>query len=439
MNLREFVQELEGKGELKIVETEVDPYLEVAAVMAALEGNAVRFENVKGHSMKIVGGTGSSRDLLAKSMHITKKELLFKMADAMKSPKPVETIENAPCQEIVEKDVDLTKYPVLTHFKPDGGPYIASGVVIANDPEYGINVSPHRCMYYGVKNEFVMRICHRDLLMYLDRAGGELDVSMAIGVHPATILAAATRITPNTNELEVANALNPITVTKCVTNDLVVPSECEVVLEGKITTKRTHREGPFGDITGTYDMPERMEPVFTVNTITRRKDAFWHVLMPGMNEHRLMMGMPREPTIYNAVNEVCECVNARLTPGGCGWLHGIVQIKKKNADDGKKAIDAAFKGHPSMKHVIIIDDDIDFYSQDEIEWAIATRTQAGIDVKMFEGNGSSVDPSSDFQEGTDRKKTWKVGVDATMPSDKPKEEFEPVRTIKISIDDYIKG
>ena len=436
MYLRDFVKELDEQGKLVHIEREVDTHLEAATILAKLEGHVVKFEKIKGHDLQVIGGTGSSRDLIAASMHITKPELLFKQSDATKNPTPVETVENAPCQEKVITDVDLEKLPLLHHFEKDGGPYLSSGLFIANHPEHGLNASTHRAMYFGEKNKLVVRICHRDLLLYLKREG-ELDVAMALGVHPATTLAGATRITPDTNELEIANTLNPIQVTKCVDKDLVVPAGCEIVFEGKITTEERHREGPFVDITGTYDMPERQEPIFTVEKITMRNDAFYHALLPGMGEHRLMMGMPREPTIYNEVNKVCECVNARLSPGGCGWLHGYVQIKKKNADDGKKAIEAAFKGHPSMKHVWIVDDDIDFYDMDQIEWAVATRSQAGNDVVIIESAGSSVDPSSEFQEGTDRKKGWKLGWDATVPSDKPHNEFEAPVLPDLKLEDYV--
>ena len=154
------------------------------------------------------------------------------------------------------------------------------------------------------------------------------------------------------------------------------------------------------------------------------------------------MGMPREPTIFNEVNKVCECKNVILTPGGCGWLNAIVQIKKKNPDDGRKAIPAAFKGHSSLKHVLVIDEDIDIYDRDQLEWAIATRFQADKDAIIEEYlKGSSVDPSGTPIPGSDRQKTTRVGLDATIPSDREVREFmrpQIPNEGKINLKDYVK-
>jgi UbiD family decarboxylase len=425
MSFRSFIEQLEKEGKLIVVNKEVDPKHEISAILKKAEGKAVKFSNVKGHEMGIVGGVGSSRELIAKALGLEQKDLLFKMAEAIQNPKKPAVIENPPCQEVVIKgeDVDLTKIPMLTHYELDGGPYASSTVVIVNSQKWGRNMATHRMMMYGPKNKLVVRICARDTMEYLKDAGGEIDAAVVIGVHPAIQLASATRTKIDSDEVGVANALVETPTAKCLTKDIEVPAEAEIVLEGKISLNEKTREGPFVDITGTYDFPERQEPVFTVETITMRKNAIYHALLPGMGEHRLYMGMPREPTIYTEVNKVCECKNVVLTPGGCGWLYAIVQIKKKNPDDGKKAIEAAFKGHSSLKHVLVIDEDIDIYNRDELEWAWATRFQASKDLFTQEAPGSSVDPSGEPVPGSDRQKTTRMGLDATIPSDKDKKNF----------------
>jgi predicted aconitase len=156
--------------------------------------------------------------------------------------------------------------------------------------------------------------------------------------------------------------------------DVLVPAESEFVLEGTVYLDRTHPEGPFVDLTETYDVV-RQEPVFVVKTITHRADAIWHALLPGALEHKLLMGMPREPTIFRKVNEVVRCLDVNINPGGCSWLHAIVQIDKQHEDDGKRAIQAAFEGHRSCKHVYVVDADIDIYNPQQVEWAMATRFQ----------------------------------------------------------------
>ncbi len=132
-------------------------------------------------------------------------------------------------------------------------------------------------------------------------------------------------------------------------NGIRVPADAEFVLEGRITHDLV-AEGPFVDLTGTYDLV-RQQPIIEIDRMTPAPDAIYQALLPGRLEHRLLMGMPREPTIYAEVNKVARCLNVHITPGGASWLHAVVQIAKQSPDDGKRAIAAAFRGHGSLKHV----------------------------------------------------------------------------------------
>ncbi|NIP25261.1 MAG: UbiD family decarboxylase, partial [Phycisphaerae bacterium] len=146
----------------------------------------------------------------------------------------------------------------------------------------------------------------------------------------------------------------PLDVVQAKSVDLYVPAEAEFVLEGTVYFKRKQAEGPFVDLTETQDVI-RQEPVFEVKTITHRRDAIWQALLPGGLEHKLLMGMPREPTIFNSVNQVVRCLDVNVSPGGSSWLHAIVQIEKQDPEDGMRAIQAAFEGHSSCKHVFVVD------------------------------------------------------------------------------------
>ncbi|MFW9770423.1 MAG: UbiD family decarboxylase, partial [Candidatus Thorarchaeota archaeon] len=184
---------------------------------------------------------------------------------------------------------------------------------------------------------------------------------------------------------------------------------------------------------GTYDVV-RQEPVFTVKAITYRKNALWQALLPGALEHKLLMGMPREPTIYQKVNEVVKCLDVHVNPGGCSWLHAIVQIEKHAPDDGVKAIQAAFAGHRSCKHVFIVDQDIDIYDPLEVEWAMATRFQADTDLVIKEKEtGSSLDPSADPGSHL----TTKVGFDLTMPVGADQKSFQKVPYPQVNLDGFL--
>jgi UbiD family decarboxylase len=214
-----------------------------------------------------------------------------------------------------------------------------------------------------------------------------------------------------------------------------VPADTEFVLEGRIT-KITTKEGPFLDLTETYDKV-REQPVIEIKRITRRKDAIFHALLPGKGEHKILMGMPREPTIFNEVNKVCRCKNVLVTPGGASWLHAVVQITKQNEEDGRKALEAAFKGHGSLKHCVVVDDDINIYDLNEVEWAIATRFQADKNLAVMPNQpGSSLDPSGDLTEGK-KAMTCKAGFDATITWKNKDKSFRKERYGGIDPESYL--
>jgi UbiD family decarboxylase len=216
---------------------------------------------------------------------------------------------------------------------------------------------------------------------------------------------------PGVDELTIAQALAPTPVVSCA-NGIRVPAEAEFVLEGRITHELVP-EGPFVDLTGTYDFTRR-QPVIEIDRVTHRRDAVYQALLPGKLEHRLLMGMPREPTIYAEVNKVARCLNVHVTPGGASWLHAVVQIVKQTPEDGKKAIEAAFRGHGSLKHVWVVDDDIDIFDPNDVEWAVATRFQAdrGL-VVLSDQPSSSLDPSAHHVPGQ-KSRSAKMGLDATV-------------------------
>jgi len=420
MSMRDFINKLDKEGKLIRIDKEVDPRFEISSILKKLDGNAVYFSNVKGYDMPVVGGLCSSRELIASGLGTTPEKLMFKVADAIKNPTKPEMVKKAPCQEVIEEDV--SKMPFLTHYAKDRTPYMTSSVVIAKDPEYGRNMSIHRIMVIDPKT-LIIRICERDLFKYIERAGGELDVAIALGNDMSVLVAEALRVPIERDELEIANTLNKVKLVKAKTVDIEVPADAEIVIEGRIT-KKTGIEGPFVELTGKYDAIERQQPVIEIKKVTRRKDAIYQALVGGSNEHKLLMGLPREPTIYTEVSKVCDCKNVYITPGGCNWLHAVVQIRKRSQEDGKKAIDATFKGHSSLKHVWIVDEDINPFNPQEVEWAMSTRFQGDKNMYVYKDTlGSSIDPSSEYTEGCDRRKTTKIGFDCTIPSDKKRDDF----------------
>ncbi len=430
--LREFIEDLKSRNMIVEINKNV-PLTKIPALLKKLDGRPVLFNMVENTPYRIVGNICSSRDLLALSLGVRREGLLSRLAEAFEKRSEPEIVKSGRCQEI-EETVNLNKLPILTHTLGDGGPYVTSGVLILRDPEFGRNASIHRLMKLDDRRFAVRLVEERDADVYLKRAGGELDVAICIGNHPSLLLAAATSLDITVDELEIANSLRELKLVKCKKVDLEVPENSEIVLEGRIINELVD-EGPFLDLTGTYDII-RKQPVIEVTHFTHTRNPIYQALLPGGLDHKLLMSLPRETAIYNEVKKVCECKNVLITPGGCSWLHGIVQICKKKPEDGMNAIEAAFRAHKSMKHVVVVDEDIDIYDLNSVEYAIATRFQASKNLVLRKDKGSSLDPSANQVT----RETTKVGVDATIPFDKDRTHFIPVKIIgeeTIRVEDYV--
>ncbi len=428
-DLRAFLVELEEKGELLRIKEEVDPYLEAAAVLGLLDnGPAVLMEKVKNHKTPIVGGVCGTRDRICQAIGVAKEDLYRKLIHALRNPVYPKIENSGPVKDIVDSP-RLNKIPVLTHFQKDGGPYITSGIVAARSVDNKVeNVSFHRLQVLD-DTHLAIRIVRRHLYKLLQthkEADKPLEVAISLGLHPAIMLAAASPAPFGVSEYGVANALldGQLILTKCGDVDLSVPADAELVLEGRIHPDREEEEGPFVDATGTYDII-RKQPVVEVTRIMRRDKFMYQALLPGRNEHHLLMGLPREANIWESVGRAVPYVRGvNLTLGGCSWLHAVLSIEKQSEGDGKSALIAAFAAHKSLKHAVVVDSDIDPYDLREVEWAIATRFQADKDLLIIPGaRGSSLDPSGDQS----LELTTKTGIDATKTFLKPREDFDKAR------------
>jgi UbiD family decarboxylase len=432
MSLRAYLQLLEDQNKLLKVTRPISKTYEIASVLKKLEPAPALFEKVTESGFRVAGNLFCSKAAFAGYFGIPVSAIIPGMAKAIEAPSPCEGVDKAPCQEVVDLHPDLDDLPILRHCAQDGGNYISSGIFIAHHPLYGQNVDFHRAMQIS-KTEMAVRVVRgRHFDAFLNDLK-EVDVAICIGNPPNVLAAAATSVTMGVNELEIANALEALPVVKARTVDVYVPAEAEFVLEGTIYLDRRHAEGPFVDLTETYDVV-RQEPVFVLKTLTHRKDAIWHALLPGALEHKLLMGMPREPTIFKKVNELVKCLDVNVDPGGCSWLHAIVQIDKQAEDDGQQAIRAAFAGHTSCKHVYVVDKDIDIYNPLEVEWAMATRFQGDRDLVIKDKEpGSSLDPSA--EPGTHL--TTKLGFDLTKPLATQSKSFDKAPFPEIDLSRFL--
>lgn len=401
MSFRGFLADLQEDGLLKEVHESVSPVLEVTD--RAWGKGPILFHDVNGHKccLNILG----ARSLLARALGIASLDMVRHLS-SLGCAGPVREVDSSPFMECASKP-DLSRLPILTHFKGDGGPYITSAVV-ASQFEGKINACVHRLMVLG-KDRLAARLVpgrHTHQFYQAARAKGvEVPVAIAIGVDPLLLMAASTRVPPE-KEFSYAAALRGSAVELVRLDNGVPVPHAEIVLEGYITGERAS-EGPFVDITGTCDLI-RQEPVIRLTRMMTREDPIYHGLLPAGGEHKMLMGVPYEPLIYKAVSEVARVKNVILTDGGCNYFHAVVQIEKETEEDARRAIEAAFQAHGSLKHVLVVDSDIDIYDPRDLEFAIATRMRADEDLVIHPNvRGSTLDPRS--IEGI----TTKMGVDAT--------------------------
>ena len=411
------------KGDVRKITQKTDPdSTDVTRILCEDQEKTILFENLNGHAA--AGNLYSTREKIASALNIKPSDIVEHLLSTINNPVPTNEVKNPGFRSKCDKP-KLMNLPIPKYYPEDGGRYITAGVIIA-EFDGKKNMSFHRMMIMD-DDSIAVRLVPRHLFTLHNaakKAGKELNVSICIGVPAEALLAAAVSMDFGADELRVASAMSmkghgkPLDVGKC-DNGIFVPSETDYVLEGRLTFDTTP-EGPFVDITGTYDVV-RNEPVIKIDKVWTSKDPVFHLLLPGGYEHFLLMGLPREPMILKTVRQAVPRVkNVRLTEGGCCWLNGVVSISKNKEGDGVNAIMAAFTGHPSMKQVIIVDEDIDIFNDREVEWAVATRMQGDHIITIPGAAGSSLDPSIETT-------TFKVGFDATIPLNKERGPFEKAK------------
>jgi len=398
--MRDFLEKMRDASLVTDVEEHCSSVFEAPRVAAGTD-RMLFFHDVDG-KRAVMNLTGN-RDILARALSVERADLVRHLARASYDGNVL--VEG----KVKTRAADLTRFPVMLHYPKDAGRYITAGIVFSRLDDVQ-NASVHRMLVLDEQHVAARLVEGRHTQTMHQKAlqrGETLPVAVAIGVHPAVIFAASTRV-PVGKELNFAAELlgGEIPVREC-SNGVLVP-DAEIILEGCIGPDKA-AEGPFVDITGTYD-PVREQPVITFTGMSVKRDPIYHGILPGGREHKVLMGVPYEPRIYRAVGEVTDVRNVVLTQGGCGYLHAVVQIHKNTQGDAKNAIMAAFAAHTSLKHIVIVDEDIDPFSMEDVEYAIATRVRGDRDLMVITGvRGSSLDPSQ-AEDGTN----VKVGIDATM-------------------------
>jgi 2,5-furandicarboxylate decarboxylase 1 len=258
-----------------------------------------------------------------------------------------------------------------------------------------------------------------------------------IGIDPVTMLASQASTVFGVDELEIASALReePLPLVRCETVDIDVPAHAEIVIEAKILPHEREPEGPFGEFPKYYGQRSDKE-VVQVSAITHRNDPIFHTIIPAGYEHLLLGGIPREASLFETVRQTVPTVRAvHMTPGGTCRYHAVISIKKDAGGQGKNAVFAALANSFDIKHVFVVDEEVDIFEPEEVEWALATRFQAEHDLIVVHGaEGSKLDPSADNGVSS------KMGFDCTVPLDSEPFDYLRVRIPgydEINLEDYL--
>lgn len=429
LSLRDWLDRLASTQRLSVMRPGIGLVHEVAAIANRLDGTtASLFPHPDGHSGTVVSGLVSSRAWMAEALGVSQEALVGHMQAAATNPVPFREVPSGPAQEVVhDSDIDLLRLlPIPTHNEYDSGPYISAGLTIARDPETGVqNVAIHRCQISGPNRIGILLLPrHTDhFFRKAEAAGQALEVALVIGVDPATLLSSQAIVPLGLDELEIAGALRgaPLDVVRCKTNQVRVPADAEIVIEGRLLPRTREPEGPFGEFPQYYG--ERADRhVLHVDAVTHRTRPIFHTIVGGGLEHLLLGAIPREATILASLQRNFPGVqDVHLSLGGVGRYHLYVKLRKTQNGEGKNVLLGAFAAHYDIKHAVVVDTDVDIHDPAEVEWAIATRFQADRDLVVIpHSQGSKLDPSTEQGVGA------KMGLDATIPVDAPPMKFKRI-------------
>jgi 2,5-furandicarboxylate decarboxylase 1 len=429
LTLRDWLDRLAATNRLTEMRPGIGLVHELAAIAQRLDGiSATFFPHPDGHDGAVVSGLVSSRAWMAEAFGVAESELVRHFQKAAANPLPWRETSDAPAQDVVHRDaIDLLKLmPIPTHNELDSGPYIAAGLTIARDPETGRqNVAIHRCQVSGPDRIGVLLLPrHTDHFFRKAEAKGEpLPIALVVGVDPATLLCSQAIVPVGQDELEIAGALRgaPLDVVRCKTNEVRVPADAEIVIEGHLLPTTREPEGPFGEFPQYYGERANRH-VIQVDAVTHRARPIFHTIVGGGLEHLLLGAIPREATILATLQRNFPGVqDVHLSLGGVGRYHLYIKLDKTQEGEGKNVLMGAFAAHYDIKHAVVVDTDVDIHDPGEVEWAIATRFQADRDALIVSNSqGSKLDPSTDAGVGA------KMGLDATIPLDAPKMKYKRI-------------
>ncbi|MEI8035129.1 MAG: UbiD family decarboxylase [Betaproteobacteria bacterium] len=446
-NFRQFLERLRASNELIDIHQAVD--IRHIATLVDQSDKALFFHKVIGYDIPVVSGIMRSRERVMMSMGCDEYgQIEQRLRHGIDNPIASRYVETAAHKQVIMtgSEVDLFKLPIPMSSIYDGGPMITAGVVMSSDPEYGLNSGCYRFMVKEKNLTGIDIVTPNNMRLYAQRAfeeGRSCPISISIGTHPIEMMGANFRAPIGVDEMGITGGIRgaAVELAQCQTVDLPCVADAEIVLEGEILpTGWTHPEGRFGEFTRLMG-GLHWNPIVRINAVTMRKDPIYYALhMPW--ENTWMAAPTRYASIRAALkNAGVQVKDINVTLGGCAFWHAIISIRKQ-AGEGKNALLAALSVL-DLKHVVVVDDDIDVFNAMDVEWAIATRVQGDKDVIIIPGaRAKPLDPSLAVMPPGIVPTGAKVGIDATIGEGIPKERFERIAYAyadKAKIEDYKKG
>jgi len=382
------------------------------------------FEKVAGADMPIVANVVASRRALAWALGVPEPRLALEYARRIKDTIKPNVVARAPFRErvLTGRDLDLRRLPIPTYFPGDAGRYLTAGMLVARDPETGVETEGyHRFQVKGADRMGVSLHSRRRMFEYQRRAearGEALPCAIALGLHPLVSMGSLAYPPADVGKFEVVGGLfgEPLEVAACATIDLAVPAAAEIVIEGEILPGVREPEGPFGEFTG-YFSRRSTEHVFQAKALAMRAAPWFQSIGSGRaGDHITTLALVREAEIWNALQRVIPNVTGVHVPlSGTSSFSAYVSITQGRPGEAKHVIPIVLGVDHYLKLVIVVDDDIDVLDESDVMWAVATRMQADRDLVTIAGSlGAMLDPSAD-----ERGVTAKLGIDATRPFGEP--------------------
>ena len=427
--LRAVLDHLTQTGQLLRCDVPVDARYELGAVLTYFSSEQpILFSNVKGHAMPVAGGLFGNRRLIYEYLGTTPEDRMARLMRAVAEPAAPRRVEQGPVQEqVITSGIDIRRmFPVPVSNEKDSAPFLTAGMFIYRNIDDGrINMAVRR-FQVNEGNSINVLVSGaspllREQLARCKEAHRPLECAVVLGYDAAFLLASQLSSRKyGLDKYEVDSALRgePLELVRCRTIDLEVPAEAEIVFEGVIEPGHECTEGPFAELMGYYS-EVAPAPLITIKAVTRRRDAIFQHAYPCREEH-LSYGIMREMEVYAALRDIVQVQDVNLTLGGGCRLHAAVSIKKRTEGDAMSAILTTLGTYKDIKHVMVVDDDVDIFDPRDLEFALASRFQASRDLVIIpHALGSPLEASHQERGVSD-----KLGIDATKPLEDPHHLYE---------------